>query len=236
MFKHGVSKVHYHLTRAQRRITIEVFENMGTALVKRWLQHRPHCDWWTDCHFKFKLWVSAKSHAAFSALVLESSTSPAQGFSPLSAWKNSIRKECRFEELVFCSFLLACWLQGDMSWQSVFLPLQVLLFASARKKLLEIIYHDVGMLSIQCKSWDDLCLLESSVALDTASWDRQLHYSQIVLNVIGLSFGISHWSWNWESLKLTSGSVMLPVTGQAVWNTPSWCLLLTSSSAENKIR
>lgn len=35
--------------------------------------------------FKFKLWVSAKSHAAFSALVLESSTSPAQGFSPLSA-------------------------------------------------------------------------------------------------------------------------------------------------------
>ncbi len=30
-----VSKVQYHLTRAQRRITIEVFENMGTALVKR---------------------------------------------------------------------------------------------------------------------------------------------------------------------------------------------------------
>jgi hypothetical protein len=36
-----------------------------------------------------------------------SSTSPAQGFSPLSAWKNSIRKECRFEELVFApSYLL----------------------------------------------------------------------------------------------------------------------------------
>ncbi len=124
--------------------------------------------------------------------------------------------------MVFCTFLLACWLQGDMSWQSVFLPLQVLLFASARKKLLEIIYHDVGMLFIQCKSWDDLCLLESSVALDTASWDWRLHYSQIVLNVIGLDFGISHRSWIWESWKLTSGSVMLPVTGQAVWNTPSY--------------
>ncbi len=230
MFKPGVSKVHYHLTKAQRRITIEVFENMGTALVKWWLPHRPHCDWWIDCHF-IKFWVSAKSHAAFSALVLESSTSPAQGFSPLSAWKNSIRKECRFEELVFCSFLLACWLQGDMSWQSVFLPLQVLLFASARKKLLEIIYHNVGMLFIQCKSWDDLCLLESSVALDTASWDWQLHYSQIVLNVIGLGFGISQGSWIWESWKLTSGSVMLPVTGQAVWNTPMEHNFIPSTAA-----
>ncbi len=92
MFKPGVSKVQYHLTRAQRRFTIEVFENMGTALVKKWLQHRPHCDWWTDCHLKFKLWVSAKSQAAFSALVLAKQYQSCTRFFPIKCMKEFNKK------------------------------------------------------------------------------------------------------------------------------------------------